>query len=175
MIAAIRIVSVTLNFASRDEQPFAVLPALSEDVVPFDLDLGRVTVRLIAARPCRVIRHKPGRVKLLVNCLVPGWVAMLLSQRLGEHLGKDHCRGRYHDKRKNERELMHSSPPIRRSLLLILSWGRLIRHLILRLWLALSPDTFGCRLTRLGGLAANQPASTGQIELPRADSGRIHS
>jgi hypothetical protein len=97
MIATVWVVTVTLNLSGRNQEPLSVLSTPGENIFALDFDLGRVAVHRVAAGLCRVIRHKPGRVELLMNRLVRGRMMVLLCPSLGEDLREDYCcaRSRY--------------------------------------------------------------------------------
>lgn len=67
MIPAIRIVPIALYFVPRDRNEFPVLPPLSEPLSVLKFHFRGVTVRFVAARSVRLIRHEPGRVEFLVG------------------------------------------------------------------------------------------------------------
>lgn len=59
MISSIRIVSVLLEFFSRNENEFSILPPPCVDVAVKVFYFGRVTVCVIAAAGGRVAGHVP--------------------------------------------------------------------------------------------------------------------
>ena len=67
MVPAIRIVSIALYFAPGHRNEFPVLPPLSEPLSVLKFHFRGVTVRFVAARSVRLIRHEPGRVEFLVG------------------------------------------------------------------------------------------------------------
>ena len=108
MVPAIGIVPIPLYFAPRDRNEFPVFPPLSEPLSVLKFHFRGITVRFVAARFARLIRHEPGRVEFLV-----GWE---ISRRVcGVALLRDYrCRdeGEQHDINKHAR-LFHGLAPVR--------------------------------------------------------------
>jgi hypothetical protein len=108
VIPAIRIVPIALYFVPRDRNEFPVLPPLSEPLSVLKFHFRGVTVRFVAARSVRLIRHEPGRVEFLV-----GWK---ISRRVsGVAFLRDYrCRdeGKQYDLDKHAR-LFHGLAPVR--------------------------------------------------------------
>ena len=79
VIAAVRIISIALDFLRRNDHPCPVFAPPSEQTRPNIFDFGRVAVLLVAATLARVIRHVPGAVELFVKLHVLRGMVMLLS------------------------------------------------------------------------------------------------
>ncbi|MDH2353246.1 hypothetical protein QCM77_19705 [Bradyrhizobium sp. SSUT18] len=88
MVAAVGIVSVSLDLLGRDEDVFPVLSAPREDPavdVPY---FGRVAIRVVATAQHRIVRHMPARVEFLVQEPILGRMVTMwtiLSNLLGRH------------------------------------------------------------------------------------------
>ena len=77
MVSAIGIVPIALDLLRRDENVLSVLPAPRVDIATDVLDFGRVAIRIITTATVGIIRHVPCRIKLLVQSLILGGMAML--------------------------------------------------------------------------------------------------
>jgi hypothetical protein len=79
VIAAIRIVSIALDFLRWNDHPCPVFAPASEQTWPFVFDFGGVAVLLVAATLTRVIWHVPGAVELFVKLHVLRGMMVILS------------------------------------------------------------------------------------------------
>src|SRR5208337_4118411 len=78
VVSAIGIVPIALYFLRGNENVLPVLPAPRVNVAADVPDLGRVAIRIIAAAAGGIIRHVPGRIKLLVQrFILRGMMAVL--------------------------------------------------------------------------------------------------
>ena len=108
MVPAIRIVSIALYFIPGDRNEFPVLPPLSEPLSVLKFHFRGVTVRFVAARSVRLIRHEPGRVEFLVGRKISrrvSGVAFLRDYRCRDE-------GKQYDLDKHAR-LFHGLAPVR--------------------------------------------------------------
>jgi hypothetical protein len=72
MVSPIGIVPVVLYLSRRNQNVFAIFSALCVDAAIDIFDVGRITVRVVAATQRRIIGHPPGRVEFFVQRYVPG-------------------------------------------------------------------------------------------------------
>jgi hypothetical protein len=79
VIAAIRIVSIALDFLRRNDDPCPVFAPPSEQARPNVLDFGGVAVLLVATTLARVIWHVPGAVEFFVKLHVLRGMVVILS------------------------------------------------------------------------------------------------
>ena len=74
MVAAVRIVPVSLDFLRWDQNVSAVLSSPCIDLAVDVFDIGRIAICAVAATEARIVRHVPGRIKSFVQRLVLRWV-----------------------------------------------------------------------------------------------------
>src|SRR5262249_448186 len=77
VVSAIGIVPIALDLLWRDENVLPVLSAPRVDVATEVPDFGRVAIRIITTASVGIIRHVSRRIKLLVQSLILGRMAML--------------------------------------------------------------------------------------------------
>ncbi|WP_157460912.1 hypothetical protein [Bradyrhizobium sp. CCBAU 53380] len=70
MVAAVRIVPVSLHLLRWDRNVSAVLPAPGIDLTVDVFDIGRIAVSTVATTEARIVRHVPGRIEFFVQRLV---------------------------------------------------------------------------------------------------------
>src|SRR5438105_2774592 len=110
VIAAVRIISVALDFLRRNDDPCPVFAPPSEQTRANIFDCGRVAVLLVTATLARVIRHVPGAVKLFVKLQVLRGMVVFLS------LGREREAKKRQAKTRNEAHGTkegHDEPPSR--------------------------------------------------------------
>src|SRR5262249_50044137 len=79
VVSAIGVVPIALDLLWRDENVLPVLSAPRVDVATEVPDFGRVAIRIITTASVGIIRHVSCRIKLLVQSLILGRMAMLRS------------------------------------------------------------------------------------------------
>jgi len=110
VIAAVRIISIALDFLRRNDDPCPVFAPPSEQTRPNIFDFGRVAVLLVAATLARVIRHVPGAVEFFVKLHVLRGMVVFLS------LGREREAKKRQAKTRNEAHGTkegHDEPPSR--------------------------------------------------------------
>jgi hypothetical protein len=108
VIAAIRIVSIALDFLRRNDDPCPVFAPPSEQTRPNVFDFGRVAVLLVAATLARVIWHVPGAVELFVKLHVLLGMVVILSLGRERQTKKRQAKTPHEEHSAKER---HDEPP----------------------------------------------------------------
>jgi hypothetical protein len=114
MIAAIRIVSVALDFLRRNDDPFPIFAPPSQQIRPNVFDFGRIAVLLVAATLARVIWHVPGAVELFVKLHVLRGMVGILSLGRERQTKKRQAKTPHEAYSAKER---HDEPPSKRWIL----------------------------------------------------------
>jgi hypothetical protein len=114
VIAAIRIVSIALDFLRRNDDPCPVFAPPSEQTRPNVFDFGRVAVLLVAATLARVIWHVPGAVELFVKLHVLLGMVVILSLGRERQTKKRQAKTPHEEHSAKER---HDEPPSNRWIL----------------------------------------------------------
>ena len=114
VIAAIRIVSVALDFLRRNDDPFPIFAPPSQQIRPNVFDFGRIAILLVAATLARVIWHVPGAVELFVKLHVLLGMVVILSLGRERQTKKRQAKTPHEAYSAKER---HDEPPSKRWIL----------------------------------------------------------
>lgn len=108
VIAAIRIVSIALDFLRRNDDPCPVFAPPSEQTRPNVFDFGGVAVLLVATTLARVIWHVPGAVEFFVKLHVLRGMVVILSLGRERQTKKRQAKTPHEEHSAKER---HDEPP----------------------------------------------------------------
>ena len=91
MIPTIRVIAILFNLFPGHTNVNAILATLGLPKTVAKADFRRIAILAVAARYLGMVGHHPGRIELLMNRNIGGWVIVILGPRLRRlKAGRDH-------------------------------------------------------------------------------------